>query len=374
MKKEFCMMAIGLLLAGCSADEEIANVQTSEANAISFNVVGNNPQTKATIISSHTFAEHTFEVFAFRNSDYYMGTAEGGVTIKYYSDKVKWDYKDLTKIYYWPHTDALDFYAISPSDVDINLSYRDISGTKQEFSYMVNDDYGDQSYPNYQNVDVMYAVATNQKKADLTNGVVPLHFKHMLSQVVFKATANSDQMVNVQVKSMKLHNVPSTGTFTFPQSANEAGTWNTVFAHLTDYTVGMDMNEQSDYIEVNHTQEPVDLSVGKPMLFIPAPLTGWDTHHPITNADAQRESYLEIACKIMVGSGLSAHYSVGNANTFGVIYVPFGADWKQGKRYVYTLRFGAGYDENGNEHDIVPITFSVSVDEWVEESKDKDDF
>ena len=40
MKKEFCMMAIGLLLAGCSADEEIANVQTSEANAISFNVVG----------------------------------------------------------------------------------------------------------------------------------------------------------------------------------------------------------------------------------------------------------------------------------------------------------------------------------------------
>lgn len=370
MKKELCMMAIGLLLAGCSADEEIANVQTSETNAISFNVVSNNPQTKATIINNNNFATHTFEVFAFRNSDYYMGTTEGGVTIKY--NQTAWTYEDTEKIYYWPHTDALDFYAISPSDVFIPFS-REISGTKQEFSYVVIDDYGDHSVPNYQNVDVMYAVATNQKKANLTNGVVPLHFKHMLSQVVFKAKANSDQMVNVQVKSMKLHNVPSTGTFTFPQSAEAAGTWNIGAALPSNYTVGMDMDEPLGYIEVN-TQEPVDLSEEKPMLFIPASLTGWDTHHSITIADNNRESYLEIKCKIKVGSGSSAHYSVGNANTFDVIYVPFGVTWESGKRYVYTLCFGAGYDENGKEYDIVPITFNADVEDWVENPVDKGDF
>lgn len=371
MKKELCMMAIGLLLAGCSADEEIANVQTSEANAISFNVVSNNPQTKAMIINNNNFATHTFEVFAFRNGYYYMGTAERGVTIKH--DQTAWTYANPVEICYWPHTDALNFYAISPSDVDIHLSHREISGTQQEFFYMVNDDYGEQSYPDYQNVDVMYAVATNQKKADLTNGVVPLHFKHMLSQVVFKAKANSDQMVNVQVKSMKLHNVPSTGTFTFPQSAEAAGTWN-IGSYPYDYTIGMDMDEQLGYIDVNHTQEPVDLSERKPMLFIPAPLTGWDTHHPITNADANGESYLEIECKIKVGPESSAHYSVGSESKYGVIYVPFGADWKQGKRYVYTLRFGAGYDKNGKEYDIVPITFNADVEDWSEAPLIKDDF
>ena len=78
MKKEFCMMAIGLLLAGCSADEEIANVQTSETNAISFNVVSNNPQTKATPITPITFKDHPFAVFAFKKGEHFMGSHEEG--------------------------------------------------------------------------------------------------------------------------------------------------------------------------------------------------------------------------------------------------------------------------------------------------------
>lgn len=110
------------------------------------------------------------------------------------------------------------------------------------------------------------------------------------------------------------------------------------------------------------------------MLFIPAPLTGWNTNHSITTADMNGESYLVIECKIKVGTGSSAHYSVGNDSDFGMIYVPFAADWKQGKRYVYTLRFGAGYDEHGNEHDIVPITFTATVDDWVDTPVDKNDF
>ena len=48
--KDLSMLLAGLFLVGCSADEEIANVSTSESNAISFNVVSNNPQTKATMI------------------------------------------------------------------------------------------------------------------------------------------------------------------------------------------------------------------------------------------------------------------------------------------------------------------------------------
>ena len=61
--KDLSMLLAGLFLVGCSADEEIANISTSESNAISFNVVSNNPQTKATIINStKDLQKHPFRV------------------------------------------------------------------------------------------------------------------------------------------------------------------------------------------------------------------------------------------------------------------------------------------------------------------------
>ena len=369
MKKELCMMAIGLLLAGCSADEEIANVRTSESNVIGFNVVSNNPQTKATIITSTTFINHPFEVFAFKGGEHYMGTAVRGVKIKY--DQTAWIYDDPNDIYYWPHTAALDFYAISPSDVTFAGGWN-ISGGEQLLYYLLDDEYGSSNTTDYKNVDVMYAVATSQKKANLLNGVVPLHFKHTMSQVSFKAVKDRNQM-DVKVKSMVLHNVPSSGSFKLPQNQDENGIWDVSSSFPADYTIGMDMEGQT-YIDVNHTVTPVDLSGEKPMLFIPAPLREWNTTHSITVANTNGESYLAIECKIKVGTGPSAYYSAGGKDSFGFIYVPFSAEWEQGKHYIYTLHFGAGYDEHGNEHDIVPITFTATVDDWVDTPVDKNDF
>ena len=49
-KKNVMFLAIfGALLVGCS-EEEIANVETSSQNAISFNVVSNAAETKATLL------------------------------------------------------------------------------------------------------------------------------------------------------------------------------------------------------------------------------------------------------------------------------------------------------------------------------------
>lgn len=120
--KDLCMLFAGLFMVGCSADEEIANISTSESNAISFNVVSNNPQTKATMINDvGDLLSHPFEVFAFKNNTYYMGTEgneeswkDHGVELKYNGSR--WDYTDSEAIYYWPHQESLDFYAVSPSD------------------------------------------------------------------------------------------------------------------------------------------------------------------------------------------------------------------------------------------------------------------
>ena len=116
MKKEFCMMAIGLLLAGCSADEEIANVQTSETNAISFNVVSNNPQTKATIIhDTGDLQQWSLGVFALKNGEPFMGEkAENkDIGVKLIYQNGAWNYGNSADEHYWPHSDPLDFYAIA---------------------------------------------------------------------------------------------------------------------------------------------------------------------------------------------------------------------------------------------------------------------
>ena len=72
---------------------------------------------------------------------------------------------------------------------------------------------------------------------------------------------------------------------------------------------------------------------------------------------------MRIQCKIHDGD----HYFVGSAVNWGYTYVPFGATWEEGKRYIYTLYFGAGYNADGSEIDIVPITFDAEVTNWVDD-------
>lgn len=76
-----------------------------------------------------------------------------------------------------------------------------------------------------------------------------------------------------------------------------------------------------------------------------------------------KQSYLSIECKIKIGE---TDY-VGSGSGYGTLYVPFEADWQPGKRYVYTLNFGGGYDENGKPI-LQAINFDATVGEWVEDA------
>ena len=369
MKKEFCMMAIGLLLAGCSADEEIANVQTSEANAISFNVVGNNPQTKAELIDNAALSRYPFDIFAFKtDGTLFMGKQDelfghNGVKISYQNGL--WTYDDPTEKKYWPH-DPLHFYAVYPVLPTTDDRYGHMSWlmnwNDHQISYTAFDEFGGSSSTG--NVDVMYAIAPYQEKSK-NNGTVTLNFKHALSQVLFKAV-KEDPTISVEIQGMKINNFYYGGSFKLP-GFNEQGQLNEVSNSLWNFnnfaycryffTIGM--NDAP--INVEHS-EVKDISSGdKAMLFIPQRLDPWDPHNGnISAADGNKKSYLQIKCKIWH----NAHYFVGNENEYGDIYVPFEADWQPGKRYIYTLRFGGGYTEEGEEIDLIPITFGVEVSEW----------
>lgn len=95
------------------------------------------------------------------------------------------------------------------------------------------------------------------------------------------------------------------------------------------------------------------------MLFVPQPLTKWNVAHKITDADTNGESYLIINCKIKQKND----YLHGTETQYGTLYVPFGATWEPGKRYIYTLIFGGGYDAQGQAI-LMPINFEATVEGW----------
>ena len=362
MKKSTVMLwaIFGALLMGCS-DEEIANVETSSRNAIGFNVLSNAAETRATPTTPSNLTSTDFDVFAFTaDGTAFMGKADtefghDGVNIVYKDNK--WDYKNANDLRYWP-SEALDFYAFNPGTVseDMSAFYRwEASGTSQKISYTCIDEYGAGTHANY---DVMYAIAKGQTKAT-NNGVVKFKFKHILSQVVFKAKTQYANM-RVDIRDIKIHNIRFSGVFTLPAAADGTGSWSSpdlTFPHA--FTV---VKDKSITVEGNTTA--TDISTSSPMLNIPQELTAWTVSAPNKSkleADNAKQCYLEISCKIRQ----SGVYLLGSASEYKTIYVPFGDTWVAGKRHIYTLIFGGGYTDQG-EAVLNPIQFDAETTGWGE--------
>ena len=376
MKKSTVMLGaiFGTLLMGCS-DEEIANVETSSRNAIGFNVLSNAAETRATPTTNTNLKNTDFDVFAFTaDGTAFMGKVDtdfehDGVKIVYKDGK--WDYDDASDLRYWP-TEALDFYAFNPGTVseDMMVNYMwEASGTVQKISYTCIDEYG--ANTGHANYDVMYAMAKGQTK-DMNNGIVKFNFKHILSQVVFKAKTQYDNM-QVDINMIKIHNVKMGGFFTLPATADGTGSWSdpadlpSEVSGLGKFTVVKDVN-----ITVKSNTIATDISTTTPMLNRPQELTAWKVSETATKskleADNAKQCYLEIACKIRQ----SGAYLLGSASEYKTIYVPFGDTWVAGKRHIYTLIFGGGYNDQG-EAVLNPIQFDAETTDWGNADKaDKD--
>ena len=369
MKKSTVMLwaIFGVLLMSCS-EEEIANVETSSRNAIGFNVLSNAAETRATPTTNTNLKNTDFDVFAFTaDGTAFMGKNDtefehDGVKIVYKNGK--WDYDNASDLRYWP-TEALDFYAFNPGTVDeaMQWSYMwEATKDTQKITYSCSDEYGS-GINAHENYDVMYAIAKGQTK-DKNNGVVKFNFKHILSQVVFKAKTQYDNM-QVDIDVIKIHNFKFAGAFTLPATAEETGSWSSsdlAFPHA--FTVVKNAN-----ITVNSNTEATDITTNTPMLNIPQELTAWKVSETATKskleADNAKQCYLEIACKIRQ----SGAYLLGSASEYKTIYVPFGDTWEQGKRHIYTLIFGGGYDDQG-EAVLNPIQFDAETTGWVDADKD----
>ena len=376
MKKSTVMLwaIFGVLLMSCS-EEEIANVETSSRNAIGFNVLSNAAETRATPTTNTNLKNTDFDVFAFTaDGTAFMGKVDtdfehDGVKIVYKDGK--WDYDDANDLRYWP-TEALDFYAFNPGTVSEDMMvFYSWEATKdvQKISYTCMDEYG--SGTTHANYDVMYAMAKGQTK-DMNNGIVKFNFKHILSQVVFKAKTEYANM-QVDIKEIKIYNVKIAGVFTLPAAADGTGSWSDLddlpsgVSDLYNLTVVQNAN-----ITVNGNATVTDITTDTPMLNRPQTLTAWNVSETATKTTTQaneaKQCYLSISCKIRQ----SGAYLLGSASEYKTIYVPFGDTWVAGKRHIYTLIFGGGYNDQG-EAVLNPIQFDAETTDWGNADKaDKD--
>ena len=343
MKKLFysTVCAAAVLLSGCS-DTELAHVGSNTQNAIGFHVVGNKMNSRATIIDSENIKSTDFKVYAFTDQgNAFMGENDtqpgwNGINIKH--DGTKWDYAQASDLRYWPEATPLNFYAVNPGTFEEgsfaegmeNNCMWTITHNEQQILYVGSDTYNTEK-KNPANIDLMYAIAKGKTYAN-TNGTVKMQFRHILSQVVFKAKTKYDDM-EVEINGMKFHNFQLGGT----------------------------------KIQITKKDIATDISTNKPLLFIPQVLTAWKTSATSAktkkDGDDAKESYLEISCRIKQ----KGEYVFGK-DGFNTLYVPFGASWEPGMRYSYTLIFGGGYNDQGLPI-LNPVSFEAAASKWTDETE-----
>ena len=167
----------------------------------------------------------------------------------------------------------------------------------------------------------------------------------------------------MDIKDIKIKNFKLGGTFTIPTdgSSPKQSDWATgSVIYAKTFTV-VDNADDSPISVMGSNTAATDISSKKPLLFVPQELKEWNVNvsHNTTQADTNGESYLIINCKIKQKND----YLHGSATKYETLYVPFGANWLPGKRYIYTLIFGGGYNAQGQAI-LQPINFDAEVGEW----------
>lgn len=369
MKKQIFFGALACLaLASCSNDKTL-DINRVE-DEIRYNVVTNGA-TKAADVYCNNNKPGEFSVWAIHNGKTYIN----GDVIK--EESGAW--KNTSGVRYWPESGNIDFYAHVNAGDKFTWDATTPS-TPTIAGYEVSTDVAAQN-------DLLYAVKKDVAK---TESAVALNFHHALSQIVFKAK-NTNPNFFVEITGVKLCNINSTGTYTFPTASTDAnnaehngngtinggqGSWDSLET-LVNYDVTFPV------VAVEGNDTAVDLTSAndsgkefssKALLLLPQSTSKW------VKTTNENGSYLLVNCLVynVAGSSVDKDNDVvlwgngtGSSATAKELAILADFSWEEGKKYTYTLVFGEGAGVTpptpGTDPDpvLVPITFDVTVDDFV---------
>ena len=371
MKKSFLLAAFaGILLAGCTSDEQTEVATSRTDNPIVFNSPIVNAQTRAVAGEQPVNGKYStlekFCVYAVQHIGDFQGWANGtqlyldNLEVSYNANIVgttKGGWKPPYPVY-WPKTEdaKLTFAAYSPSAAsEFRLEYNSSGLSLTGFTPKSNV---------AEQYDLMYSSRSYNRTAsrnELTPGTghttnsyngVDILFHHALSSINFKAkTAAIYPNTVIKIQRITINNAYTKADFKENITNEDVDNferepyWSN-FQTPTDYVV---LNSETDALSTTDTDP-----LGHPALLIPQKMDGTD------ESSAGQEIKVTVNYTIKVGNGTAVDQtgvvSFVHGNNDG--YFTDGTNkieaWEMGKRYTYTISIGL---------DNI-IYFSPEVDEW----------
>ena len=248
--------------------------------------------------------------------------------------------------FFWPVAGDLHMYCYAPKASELSGTMKIDKDAQTLTDFSPNTAAADQK-------DFVYAKSTGSVKKNGSTGI-DIIFQHALSEITV-AAKNTNTAYTVKVKGVKIGNVITKGTFTFPSVTDTPASWslssdpNDVNDYVTSWTTAYELGDEASTMDAANV----------PFMILPQQLESADK--------ASEKAYIALNAEIKMQGGVVKHN--------GWVYVGIDTNWEMGKKYAYTLDFstGAGQDENGKT--IISgseIKLKVNVSNWNENSETPD--
>lgn len=356
MNVNYKALALGLgstLFAASCSNDEIE--QVNRGTEITFNTA----VTRAAVETTASLKE--FKVWA--QSVGYEGTMliDGQVAKKQTAGGQ--NYFKIDDPIYWPSDIAqIDFWAVSPKDININMN---------QTTKVIN--FTPDSIPSEQkDLIVAYTPALRSKGTN-----VSLKFNHALSQIIVKAKRGEvhkdnngeDETKAVTIKGAWIVNVLPTGQLSFVDNKEKHYMqWNDLkgtkcyYGNVFSTPVNLTGHDAHNVLAETKAEENGVSANGNNLMLVPQALSTWDLNTDKKENKA-KGAYILFLCRVTAEHQGSTHSS-GTKTTGGVLEgnnththqlfpytgnydneeygfscIPINTTWEPGKKYIYTLEF-----------------------------------
>ena len=330
----FVAIASLMLATSCSENQDVMGGVNLSNQTIQINPSVGHPSSRAVetnVSNLGSFSVSAFQASQANHMDKVLYSNKGGA----------WT-TDAGK-FFWPVEGDLHFYAYAPEvpgAADAPGTYEITSSSQKLANFSPCATAAEQK-------DFVYAYAKGNLTSNGTSGV-DVDFKHALTEVSI-AAKNDNSAYTVEVTGVKLGNIKSKGTFTFPAVGGATpASWNLSGSGAANY--------ETTWTTANKLGKTVSSLDAKNVAFMLLP------QQLATNTKASAGNYIALKVKITMQGGEVLH------NDWA--YIGIDTNWEMGKHYTYTLDFtsGAGQTEAGKM--IISgkdIKLNVSASDWTEE-------
>ena len=317
-KKGLFMMAAACLLAATScSQDELAGSSPLSGNEIGLTAIigGDVKDTRAVETKITNLGKFTVNAFQTGDTNYMNN-------VEYTTSDNGSSWTTAAGKFFWPVEGDLHLYGYAPAAPGKNGTFQIDKDAQTLTDFVPFETAAAQQ-------DFVYAKSTGNNATNGTTGV-ELNFQHALTEISV-AAKNSNTAYTVKVTGVKLGNVKTKGTFTFPSIANSAASWTLSDAKADVGSYETTWNTASALTSSVSTLDEANVA----FMLLPQQLE--------KSEKASEKAYLALKVNITMQGG--------KVIRDGWAYIGLNTNWEMGKHYTYTLDFsdGAGQDEEGKQ-------------------------